>query len=564
MFEPASGTPPATNDEYSLYEFSENPDCNAQHDLGDTGVGGRVRGSNNPFAPFVVEGSRGACPIDDDVLIAVMGATGSGKTTFINTVSGSQLQVSSGLFSCTNAIGVAPPFFLNGRYITLIDTPGFDDTMRSDTDILQMIAQYLTLSYESGKKLAGVIYIHRISDFRMGGTSTRNFSMFRKLCGDSSLRNVVIMTNMWSEVNLELGEARERELAQEGKFFKPVLDRGARMVRNDGTLESGQALLHYFLGNTPAALQIQREIVEEGKDILHTAAGEEINKVLIEQKKRHERDMLELQQEYEDALEAKDEDTRREIEAATEELKSKITRIEEDSHKLASNFKEENEQFRQKIRDMESKAKQDAKRIEEQDEKVSRIKRENKTLAQNVEDEKKRLRRQMDEIKTQGKRDIESVKEKHDKELKGIRRGMEVQAERAARDRAAAQEARNRASREVRQRDAAREARDAAERARDEAQAAARQAREEAQAVSNRAGTHHCTCVNCQNHQPINWILPAYQPAYQPVFYCNGVEGCYEAKAEETQDVGETDSEERASSSTSQAYPMLTRRCADV
>jgi predicted GTPase len=35
------------------------------------------------------------------------------------------------------------PFEFDGRRVVLIDTPGFDDTNKSDTDILRMIAHYL-------------------------------------------------------------------------------------------------------------------------------------------------------------------------------------------------------------------------------------------------------------------------------------------------------------------------------------------------------------------------------------------------------------------------------------
>jgi len=115
----------------------------------------------------------------DEVLIAVMGATGSGKTTFINLASKSKLRIGRGLESCTSIVQAAAPFQLDGHTVTLVDTPGFDDTHRSDTEILRMIAVYLSTVYENGKKLAGVIYFHRISDFRVGGISRRNFKMFR-------------------------------------------------------------------------------------------------------------------------------------------------------------------------------------------------------------------------------------------------------------------------------------------------------------------------------------------------------------------------------------------------
>ena len=42
---------------------------------------------------------------------------------------------------------VADPFHLDGRSVVLIDTPGFDDTTRSDTDVLKMIAAFLETSY---------------------------------------------------------------------------------------------------------------------------------------------------------------------------------------------------------------------------------------------------------------------------------------------------------------------------------------------------------------------------------------------------------------------------------
>lgn len=49
-----------------------------------------------------------------------------------------------GLRSCTSDVAVAGPFNLDGRSVTLIDTPGFNDTTRSDVDILCAIGEYLS------------------------------------------------------------------------------------------------------------------------------------------------------------------------------------------------------------------------------------------------------------------------------------------------------------------------------------------------------------------------------------------------------------------------------------
>lgn len=47
------------------------------------------------------------------------------------------------LESCTNEIQITEPFVLDDRWVTLIDTPGFDDTSLTDTDVLKMVAAYL-------------------------------------------------------------------------------------------------------------------------------------------------------------------------------------------------------------------------------------------------------------------------------------------------------------------------------------------------------------------------------------------------------------------------------------
>ena len=62
---------------------------------------------------------------------------------FINRASGSTLRVGKGLESCTDDVHTVDPFTLDGVPVTLIDTPGFDDTTKSDTDILKLIAAYL-------------------------------------------------------------------------------------------------------------------------------------------------------------------------------------------------------------------------------------------------------------------------------------------------------------------------------------------------------------------------------------------------------------------------------------
>ena len=101
--------------------------------------------------------------------------------------------------------------------------------------------------------------------------------MFRKLCGDGALRNVVIVTNMWGLVeSVARGEARERELSTDPELFQPALSKGAIMLRHDNTIESAHAILRRFVETHPEALAIQKEVVDESRSLDHTSAGQKL------------------------------------------------------------------------------------------------------------------------------------------------------------------------------------------------------------------------------------------------------------------------------------------------
>lgn len=62
---------------------------------------------------------------------------------FINLVSGSDLPISHGLRSCTKDVLKSNTFEVAGRQMVLLDTPGFDDSDMSDTEVLRKIVLYL-------------------------------------------------------------------------------------------------------------------------------------------------------------------------------------------------------------------------------------------------------------------------------------------------------------------------------------------------------------------------------------------------------------------------------------
>ena len=180
--------------------------------------------------------------------------------------------------------------------------------------------------------------------------------MFRELCGDSSLKNVVLVTNMWGDVEQDVGESREKELTT--NFFKPVLDKGAQLTRHLNTIQSAHDIVRRIMKNQPVVLQIQHELVDKHMDIIDTAAGEVVNRELNEQIRRHQAELKSVQEDMIRALKEKDDETRQELEAETQKLQEQMNKMKMDSEGMASNYQEEKRRMEETMRRMEEEARQ--------------------------------------------------------------------------------------------------------------------------------------------------------------------------------------------------------------
>ena len=115
--------------------------------------------------------------------------------------------------------------------------PGFDDTNRSDIDILTHIAHYLSVSYANRIYISGILFLHRISDNRVTGTTRRNITLFKELVGDTAYENVAVATTMWWEGEEEMNVRKEDQLRKED--FRDVLEHGGRMCRYTAGVGNG-------------------------------------------------------------------------------------------------------------------------------------------------------------------------------------------------------------------------------------------------------------------------------------------------------------------------------------
>jgi GTPase SAR1 family protein len=309
-----------------------------------------------------------ACNQDNAVFILVLGMTGSGKSTFIRHCTGRSVEIGHGLQSCksrhlsclsgsfadsgagTNDLSVHS-FWLAGQHVHLIDTPGFDDTNHSDIDTLKTIASYLSTSYANGVRLTGIVYLHRISDNRLGGSGMRNLRMFKKLSGSSTWPNTAIGTTMWNINEYAEGIAREKELSSHQDYFGDLLSGGAKLFRvaehatgpeeqKHSSLAMISRLVQYVGISPKLELKIQRELVNEHKSLDATAAGQEalgdlyhIRVQLTEQLESTRHDMRE-------AVRARDSESARQLEAVETDFTNKLRLAEQEQVELKTSLLE--------------------------------------------------------------------------------------------------------------------------------------------------------------------------------------------------------------------------------
>lgn len=107
----------------------------------------------------------------------------------------------------------------------------------------------------------------------MAGTPLKNLRMFEELCGKNALKNVILTTTMWDEVDEETGVAREQQL--KNIYWKGMIDRQSHTGRFEGTRDSAFRLIGPLIdqANERHELLIQRELCDLDVRLKDTSAG---------------------------------------------------------------------------------------------------------------------------------------------------------------------------------------------------------------------------------------------------------------------------------------------------
>ncbi|KAK3987601.1 P-loop containing nucleoside triphosphate hydrolase protein [Cladorrhinum sp. PSN332] len=217
--------------------------------------------------------------MDSHGMVMVMGVTGAGKSTLINLLKPGSVKIGHTLKSETKtsqAVQIDLDI-LRRRSITVVDTPGFDDTRRGFDSVFQDIMRYLTLQYALKIPLKGILYLHPITSNKFRGSDAASLEIFQLLCqGAATLDNVIFLTTGWNNIKTDelRVEAlrREKELIQE--FWKPMLDKGAHAMQFPSNREeANHIVLRLVSSKQDLVLGVQRELVDERRGLGDTEVG---------------------------------------------------------------------------------------------------------------------------------------------------------------------------------------------------------------------------------------------------------------------------------------------------
>ncbi|KAF8811036.1 hypothetical protein BYT27DRAFT_7185146 [Phlegmacium glaucopus] len=142
---------------------------------------------------------------EKDVVIFVIGSTGSGKSTFINTALAKKSMVvsePSALVSCTKSIQMfkcTSPWNPFGRSVIFVDMPAFN---HSKLDVQRRVPDLINAWLEvncRGKSVdSGILYLHAMLP-RLNEGFDKHLDPFIKLCHEKGHRPIsaLLISTMW-------------------------------------------------------------------------------------------------------------------------------------------------------------------------------------------------------------------------------------------------------------------------------------------------------------------------------------------------------------------------------
>lgn len=91
--------------------------------------------------------------------------------------------------------------------------------------------------------MQGAIYLHRISDNRMGQVALQSLRAFEGLRAQEALPHIAIVLSMWEDVPPNVRDERKKVLCERELYFRPLIEAGAVALAYERTHNSAHEVI---------------------------------------------------------------------------------------------------------------------------------------------------------------------------------------------------------------------------------------------------------------------------------------------------------------------------------
>jgi len=208
---------------------------------------------------------------------------------------------------------------------------------------------------------------------------------------------------MWKNIDEADGIKRQEQLKTQPDFWGDMVHQGSRVFRHDDSRASAMNIVTYILDQRrTTVLQIQRQMVDEGKTLDETSAGQELERELIKQRKLFERRLQEAQDDMKEAIEEGNRKSIEDAAAQQERFQNKLNEAIKGSDDLRVSMEEllqkKDAEFKRVLENVElekSRSQEEAKLVTQQ---MQELDLKVKASQAETEDQRRRHQSEIDEM----------------------------------------------------------------------------------------------------------------------------------------------------------------------
>ncbi|KAG9103542.1 hypothetical protein FRC06_010027, partial [Ceratobasidium sp. 370] len=206
-------------------------------------------------------------PVARTATVLLLGRSGSGKTTFIETacLHRGQTEDSAPIEPTTNV--AARYVTMAGKEFELIDTPGFDNLAITNYNAFAKLAKYLLDETRVNVGITSIVYIHRASDAPESRSLKQNLGvLFNVFLGDSGLSRLTIM--VVPEKPITQAPTSAAQGLFRASYFRAAEAKGAQFIASPLRKGNIDSILASHASHDPILLRIQEEYIQNPRAAL--------------------------------------------------------------------------------------------------------------------------------------------------------------------------------------------------------------------------------------------------------------------------------------------------------